>query len=198
MERKNAVKRMATEEDARVRAPGISLRDLTGKVKVLGLMNEYIITLREEKRMFAKVALNEKQSSISLFETTSVGLQYFLLFDLNEKYVKVGKSKKDGWLRKVLKLPWCQVKQRAVISPGRETTMKSKIEKKMKFVGLFSERYVKRNIDLPNRVKRHARKIRMKRIVRKPLRRPPSLSTLQGPTFKTFAIPMLAEKIEVR
>ena len=91
-----------------------------------------------------------------------------MLNELNEKYVKVGKSKKDGWLRKVLKLPWCQVKQKAVISPGRETTMKSKIEKKMKFVGLFSERYVKRNIDLPNRVKRHARKMRMKRIVRKP------------------------------
>ena len=72
-------------QEARVRAPGISLSDLIEKVKGLGRMNEHIITPRSEKRIFAQVALNEKQSSMCFFEIASVELQYFLLFDLNEK-----------------------------------------------------------------------------------------------------------------
>ena len=82
--------------------------------------------------------------------------------------------------------------------PGKVTATKEKSEMEMKSVGLFSERYAKRSIVLLNRVNRQARKIRMKRCVRKPLRGPPSFSTLQGPTFNTFAMPRLAEKIEVR
>ena len=185
-------------QEARVRALGTSLSDLTEKVKGFGQMNEYSITPRSEKRMFPQVALKEKQSSVCFFEIASVELQYFLLFDLNEKKVKVGKSKKEGWLRKVLNQPWCQVKQQAVMKPGKVTAMKEKSEIKLKFWGFFSEIYVKRSIVLLNRVKRQARKIRMKRVVRKPLRWPPSFSTLQGPTFSTFAMPRLAEQIEVR
>ena len=101
--------------------------------------------------------------------------------------MKVGKSKKEGWLRKVLNQPWCQTKQQAVMRPGKVTATKEKSEMEMKSVGLFSERYAKRSIVLLNRVNRQARKIRMKRIVRKPLRCPPSFSTLQGPTGQFFS-----------
>ena len=185
-------------QEARVRAPGISLSDLTVKVMGLGQMKEHIDSPRSEKRMFAQVALKEKQSSVCFFEKASVELQYFLLFDLNVKKVKAGRSKKEGWARKVLNQPSCQVKQQAVMRPGRVTAIRLNIEMEMKFVGFFSERYVIRSMVLLNRVKRQARKMRKKRIVRKPLRWPPSFSTLQGPTFSTLAMPMLAEQIEVR
>ena len=46
--------------------------------------------------MFAQVALKEKQSSVCFFEMASVELQYFLLFDLNVKKVKAGRSQKEG------------------------------------------------------------------------------------------------------
>lgn len=98
-ERNIAEKGTLTAEEARVRAPCVSLSDLTAKVDGLafwtnvwslrevkrdrlGLMNKHIITPRSGKRMFAQVALNEKQSSMKL---SWAELQYFLLFDLNEK-----------------------------------------------------------------------------------------------------------------
>ena len=196
MQRKIAEKSSPMAKEARVRGPGISLSDLT--VMGLGQMNEHIVSPRSEKRMFAQVALKEKQSSVCFFEMASVELQYFLLFDLNVKKVKAGRSKKEGWARKVLNQPSCQVKQQAVMRPGRVTAIRLNIEMEMKFVGFFSERYVIRSMVLLNRVKRQARKMRKKRIVRKPLRWPPSFSTLQGPTFSTLAMPRLAEKIEVR
>lgn len=185
-------------QEARLRFPGASLSDLTEKVKGLGQMSKHINCPRREKRMFVQVALKEKQSSVCFFEMASVELQYFLLFDLKEKKVKVGRRRKEGWARKVLNQPSCQTKQQAVIRPGKVTAIRLNIEMEMKSKGFFSARYVIRSMVLLNRMKRQARKMRKKRIVRKPLRWPPSFSTLQGPAFNTLAMPRLAEKIEVR
>ena len=94
-----------------------------------------------------------------------------MLFDLNEKKVKVGKSKNEGWARKVLKQAWCQLKQHPVIRPGKVAPIRLNIEMEMKFVSLFSdERYLIRSMVLLNRVKRQARNMRKKRVVRKPFR----------------------------
>ena len=131
MKRKIAEKSSPMAQEARVRAPGISLSDLTVKVMGLGQMNEHIVSPRSEKRMFAQVALKEKQSSVCFFEMASVELQYFLLFDLNVKKVKAGRSQKEGWARKVLNQPSCQMKQQAVMRPGRVTAIRLNIEMEM-------------------------------------------------------------------
>ena len=64
MQRKITEKSSPMAEEARVRAPGKSLSDLTERVMGLGQMNEHIISPRSEKRMFEQVALKEKQSSV--------------------------------------------------------------------------------------------------------------------------------------
>ena len=138
-------------QEARLRAPGASLRDLTEKVKGLGQMSKHINSPRREKRMFVQVALKEKQSSVCFFEMASVELQYFLLFDLNEKKVKVGRRRKEGWARKVLNQPSCQTKQQAVIRPGKVTAMKEQ-RNGNEICKTFSERYVKRSIVLLNSI----------------------------------------------
>ena len=147
--------------------------------------------------MLTNVALREKQSSVSICEEPCFA-QYFLLFDRKEKNVNVDKSKKDGWLRNVLSPPGCHVEQQAMMKPGKVERVKVKIEKWMKVNGLFPDTYVKRSMVLLKRTKRQARKMRKKRSVRKPLRGPSSLRTLQGPTLRTLAMPQLAEKREVR
>ena len=147
--------------------------------------------------MLTNVALREKQSSVSICEEPCFA-QYFLLFDRKEKNVKVDKSKKDGWLRNVFSPPGCHVEQQAMMKPGKVERVKVKIEKWMKVNGLLPDTYVKRSMVLLKRTKRQARKMRKKRSVRKPLRGPSSLRTLQGPTLRTLAMPQLADKREVR
>ena len=85
-----------------------------------------------------------------------------------------------------------------MMKPGKVERAKVKIEKWMKVNGLLPDTYVKRSMVLLKRTKRQARKMRKKRSVRKPLRGPSSLRTLQGPTLRTLAMPQLAEKREVR
>ena len=87
------------------------------------------------------------------------------------KKENAGKSKRDGCLRKVLKRVRCQVKVTPVIRPGRVSrgTGKGKITRDIQ--------------NLANNVHRHARKMTMNRMERKPLRSPPSETTLQTPTL---------------
>ena len=191
------MKRTPRTNDPKVRAPGRSLIELTERENRLGSNEEKKNIPRNEKAMLNNVALREKQSSVSICEEQCFA-QYFLLFDRKEKNVNVDKSKKDGWLRNVLSPPGCHVEQQAMMKPGKVERVKVKIEKWMKVNGLLPDTYVKRSMVLLKRTKRQARKMRKKRSVRKPLRGPSSLRTLQGPTLRTLAMPQLAEKREVR
>ena len=85
-----------------------------------------------------------------------------------------------------------------MMKPGKVERVKVKIEKWMKVNGLFPDTYVKRSMVLLKRTKKQAGKMRKKRSVRKPLRGPSSLRTLQGPILRALAMPQLAEKREVR
>ena len=48
--------------------------------------------------------------------------------DSNEKKVKVGKRKREGWVRKVLRRDRWRMKMIPVIRPGRMTERKAKID----------------------------------------------------------------------
>ena len=50
------------------------------------------------------------------------------MLDSNEKKVKVGKSSREGWARKVLGRDRWRMKMIPVIRPGRMTARKAKIE----------------------------------------------------------------------
>ena len=71
-----------------------------------------------EKRILQPVALIE-----NLISTSSVGklffLQHFLILDSKVKHVNVGKSNREGWVRKVLTRPSCHKKYVPVSKPGR-------------------------------------------------------------------------------
>ena len=77
------------------------------------------------KRMFRPVAFTE-----NLISTSSARLsffwQHFLVLDSNAKKENIGKSKREGCLRKVLKRVRCQVKVTPVIRPGRVSVGKGK------------------------------------------------------------------------
>ena len=51
------------------------------------------------------------------------------MFDSNVKKVKVGKSNREGWVRKVLRRERCRMKMIPVIRPGRVTVEKASVVK---------------------------------------------------------------------
>ena len=120
--------------------------------------------------MLKKVAFTENLISTS-FVIVSFFWQHFLVLDSNVKKENAGKSKRDGCLRKVLKRVRCQVKVTPVIRPGRVSrgTGKGKILRDIQNLTII--------------VHRQARKMTMNRMERKPLRSPPSETTLQTPTL---------------
>ena len=77
------------------------------------------------KRILKTVAFTENLISTSSLRL-SLFWQHFLVLDSNVKKVNIGKSKREGCLRKVLKRPWCQVKVTPVIRPGRVCRGKGK------------------------------------------------------------------------
>ena len=110
----------------------------------------------------------------------------------------MGKSKRAGCLRKVLKRARCQVKMTPVMRPGR--VRKGKVKKRG-------------DKNLLRSAERQARKMRMNWMERNPLRSPPSATTLHTPTLdiliktliyqqiitlRLFAMPRLAEMTEVK
>ena len=118
------------------------------------------------------------------------------------KKENVGKSKREGCLRKVLRRLWCQVKMVPVIRPGRlkeQRTIKNVID--VTDVPLKAVKKV-----LADSVKKQARNIMMNLMERYPPRTPPCATTLQTPTyrsrlkfllqqiftFRTLAMPRLA------
>ena len=48
-------------------------------------------------------------------------MQQVFLFEEKVKQVKMGRMKKEGWVRKVLSIFECQVETRAVMRPGNST-----------------------------------------------------------------------------
>ena len=71
-------------------------------------MKAYTISVASEKRMLRQVAFTEKVISTSLCELCL--LEQYLVLDSNEKKVKVGKSRREGWVRKVLTREWWRIK----------------------------------------------------------------------------------------
>ena len=103
----------------------------------------------------------------------------------------MGRTKKDGWVRKVLSIFECQVEMRAMVSPGNSTNAKMRqnvrrrLRPKEASIGII--------INFPIRVRREAN-MRRRNLQE---RRPPSGSILQGPVFKALAKPKLAVKRDV-
>ena len=95
-------------------------------------MNAATMKPMRVKRMLKKVAFTENLISTS-FARFSFFWQHFLVLDSNVKKVNIGKSKREGCLRKVLKRVRCQVKVTPVIRPGRvkRGTGKGKIVRDM-------------------------------------------------------------------
>ena len=135
-------------------------------------MNAATMKPMRVKRMLKKVAFTENLISTS-FVRLSFFWQHFLVLDSNAKKVNIGKSKREGCLRKVLKRVRCQVKVTPVIRPGRVSR------------GTGKGKIMADNKNLANIVHRQARKMTMNRMERKPLRSPPSETTLQTPTLDT-------------
>ena len=104
------------------------------------------------------------------------------MLDSNVKKVNVGKSKREGCLRKVLKRARCQMKVTPVIRPGRVSRGKGKGSERPERIG----RIEAENQNLPIIVDRQARKMTMNRMERKPLRSPPSATTLHVPTLEIY------------
>ena len=96
------------------------------------------------------------------------------------KKENIGKSKREGCLRKVLRRLWCQVKMVPVIRPGRlkeQRTIKNVTD--VTDVPLKAVKKV-----LADSVKKQARNIMMNLMERYPPRSPPCATTLQTPTFE--------------
>ena len=120
--------------------------------------------------------------------------------ELNEKKVNIGKSKREGWLRKVLKMSRCRMKMIPVMMPGRITMMKLEIELRTRFSKIGVSRIPREATPaLLKRVKKLARKMRMNLRERKPPRSPLSDGRiLQTPPLSALAMPRPAEMIEVK
>ena len=103
--------------------------------------------------------------------------QHCLLLDSNVKKENIGKSKREGCLRKVLRRLWCQVKMVPVIRPG--TLKEQRTIKNVTDVPFKLEEIV-----LAQSVEMQERKMMMNLMERYPPRSPPSATTLQTPTFE--------------
>ena len=104
--------------------------------------------------------------------------QNLFALDSNVKKENIGKSKREGCLRKVLRRLWCQVKMVPVIRPGRlkeQRTIKNVTD--VTDVPLKAVKKV-----LADSVKKQARNIMMNLMERYPPRSPPCATTLQTPT----------------
>ena len=121
-----------------------------------------------------------------------------MVLDSNEKKVKVGKSRREGWVRKVLKREWWRIKIIPVIRPGRRTEEKARIVEMRGSLEMEQTRPTEKIRALPKSVKRHARKMRMNLQERKPPRSPLSGRMPQTPILRDFAIPSPAVMNEVR
>ena len=117
--------------------------------------------------------------------------------------MKVGSKRRDGWVRKVLKMPRCQEKKTALIIPGAVEARKATVGIMTKLLpvpfpsAIAQWKIITKKMAFPTSVKKQAKKSRRNRLDRYPLRRPPTPRTLQGPTFRALAIPRLAVIIEV-
>ena len=105
--------------------------------------------------------------------------------------MNMGRTKMDGWVRKVLSTFECQVEIRAMMRPGNRTTanMRKNVRKRLP-LAVASNGTI---INFPSRAKREA-KMRRRNLQE---RRPPSGRILQGPVFRAFAKPKLAVKRDV-
>ena len=121
-----------------------------------------------------------------------------MVLDSNEKKVKVGKSRREGWVRKVLTREWWRIKIIPVIRPGRRTEEKARIVEMRGWLELSQTRPTEKIRALPKSVKRHARKMRMNLQERKPPRSPFSGRMRHTPLFKDFPIPSPAVTNEVK
>ena len=124
-------------------------------------------------------------------------LEQHLVLDSNEKKVKVGKSSREGWVRKVLRRERWRMKMIPVIRPGRVTSVKARVEMR----GLSEKKQTRDRAKakaLPRSVTAHARKMRMNLQERSPPRSPLSGRMRHTPTFRDFPIPRPAVMIEVR
>ena len=152
-----------------------------GGEKNWDMMKAFVLIPANVKSMLKRVAFKENlistSSSLSFPPSSTSGGQNFS-FDLKVKQVTVGRIRKDGWARKVLKMPRCQEKKQALIIPGMVEARKVTIgmATKLSLVPLLSATaHVKtrtRKMALPTSVKKHAKKRRRKRWERKPLRSP--------------------------
>ena len=103
----------------------------------------------------------------------------------------MGRTKMDGWVRKVLSTFECQVEIRAMMRPGNRTTanMRKNVRRRLP-LAVASNGTI---INFPSRVRREA-KMRRRNLQE---RRPPSGRILHGPVFKALAKPKLAVKMDV-
>ena len=98
----------------------------------------------------------------------------------------MGRTKKDGWVRKVLSILLCQVETWAMIRPGNSTTEKMRIIASRRVPPTGVSTSIK--ISFAIRVKREE-KMRRRNL---PERRLPSGRILQGPVNRALAKPKLA------
>ena len=107
--------------------------------------------------------------------------------------MKMGRMKKDGWVKKVLNIFECQVEMRAVTRPGEKTVTSGMRKRRMPvFCANIKTNEMKKRDNFPVRVKREAKKRRRNLLER-------SLSpgkTLHGPVLRALARPMLAVKMD--
>ena len=125
-----------------------------------------------EKSMLTIVAFRENLISTSFEGVLFCEVQNFGVFDSKVKYEKIGKSKSEGRLRKVLRTVLCQMKKTPVIRPGRMSAarhevvvMRELVKAEIKIALLSMER---------RQARRTTRNLGE--------RRPPSGSTLQTPS----------------
>ena len=92
------------------------------------MMKAMAIINRREKAMLKKVAFVENLISTSFDRLPFFAQNFGAVFDSNVKNENIGKSKREGCLRKVLNRLGCQVKTIPVIKPGRVRERRAEIE----------------------------------------------------------------------
>ena len=103
----------------------------------------------------------------------------------------MGRTKKEGWVRKVFSIFECQVETRAMVSPGNSTTAKMRQNVSSKLPPAVASNGTIINFPVKVRREEKARRRNLQE------RRPPSGKILQGPVFRALAKPKLAVKMDV-
>ena len=125
-------------------------------------------------------------------------LEQHLVLDSNVKKVKVGKSSREGCVRKVLRRERWRMKMIPVIRPGRVTEEKARVVEMRGLSEMEQSRDIEKVPALHKSVTVHARKMRMNLQERSPPRSPLSGRMRHTPTLSDLLIPRPGVMNEVR